>query len=164
MYFCRIIHSEIATYGKGTGIKLQFEQDGKVHKLVVFDSDSLYNTVLGFKPDSFANITWSKSKEGYPVLTAIEAVKDDTLQAITEIKQKQDFIPAKSFNIDGNAKQRDSIERQVSLKSAVDLITCCGIKYKTKDEAYVDVLKCAEGFYDYLTKRIQVCEESSTKE
>jgi hypothetical protein len=171
MQLCRIISKEVKEYGKGNGIKLTYELDAKVHAVVIFDKDPFLPVVSEFVAGTIVQFKFGKTEKGFTSLIEIGEIippvsESESIPTMAEIKSLVDDVnkQPKSNSYDSNQdKQRSSIERQTSLKAAVELVVGCGVKYKTKEEAYLAVLSCAEGFYDYITQRISICEES-TKE
>lgn len=170
MQLCRIISKEVQEYGKGTGVKLTYELDAKVHKVVIFDKDPFYPVVDEFVAGTIVQFKFGKTDKGFtslieigevipPVTDSEPVLTTNATEEVVYVQPVKSSIKVNSYDSNQD-KQRASIERQTSLKAAVELVTGSGVKYKTVEDAYKDVLSSAEGFYDYITQRVSVCEES----
>lgn len=166
MQLVRITNIEHEKYNKNKGIKLTYLDNGKTKKNVIFESSPMYSAACLLTVGDELEINVERTEDGKffnitylgPILNQSETMVDEKLPPVVGSISGSTLVTGSYSS--SQDRQRISIERQTSLKAAVELIIGCGIKYKTKDDAYIDVLNCAEGFYDYIAERIPVCKES----
>lgn len=167
MQLVRIISSEIEPFGKTKGVRITFELAGKVQKVVLFDKDPLYTDATALVPNDELEFDMEKNEKNFWVLKSIgpviNSVGAEPLAPTGPVSVEAVKLKGISYS-DQQADQRKSIERQTSLKAAVELVVGSGIKFKTISDAYAETIFIAEGFYDFITKGPDVCEKSTEEQ
>jgi hypothetical protein len=147
-----ILSVEEQTYGSGTGLKIAFVNSANENKfIVVFSNNALYEQVSKFKSADVVEMEF-KQQGKYLNLVKIGEIIKATEESKTTVN-----TTAKQYS-KYTEEEKQSIQRQTSIKSAVELVIGCGIKFKTVNAAYQEVIQVAKGFNDFISG-IKITEE-----
>ena len=169
MQLVRITNVEHCKFKNSNGLKVTYLENGKTKNNVIFENSAMFPAACLLTVGDELEVGTERSEDGKylnitylgPVLNQSETMVDEKLPPV--ISSGISNIAIKENYNFGQDKQRKSIEMQVSIKSAVELITGTGIKFKTVDEATDVAISTARKFYDYIAERIPVREESSAE-
>jgi hypothetical protein len=153
MQLVRIVENEQKPFGKGgLGQKLTFLSNGKQRFINVFDSSPVIEQIAALVAGNELELEIGKDPTGkYDQIDVVGPVLN--VNANTTTVTSDVPVQVSSPYTNNQDAQRKSIERQVSLKTAVEL--CINGKYKTTDEAVTVIIATAEKFYDYLVFKEQ---------
>lgn len=144
----KIINVEEQTYGSGTGIKITFLINDNKKFLVVFSNQELFSQASKINPGDIVELDLETDGKYLKLVGIGKTITNSNEIEKTIISDE----PKKVVNSYGRTspEERDSIQKQTAIKAAVELIAASGVKFKTVNDAYQEVIQAAKGFYDFI--------------
>lgn len=141
----KIVNIEEKAYGNGSGIKITFLVDDVKKFLVVFSNQELYSKATKINAGDIVEMDLEQDGKYLKLNNIGEViVTEDVQPVVAEVKKQNNSYGRTS------PEERDSIQRQTAVKAAVELVAASGIKFKTVNDAYLEAVQVAEGFYDFI--------------
>lgn len=136
MKSCEIHDVIVQEFSNGPGVRLVFTCEDKKMFIVIFHNNELFEQASKIKAGSTIELDFEQDGKYYKLNSIGDIVKENNSSISSSTSP---FL-----------NQQHSIQRQTSLKAAVDLITGIGKKYTDITVAAEDALRIANDFNNFL--------------